>query len=80
MLIARIFLNNIPLEDILIHNKGNHVGDLYEYEVVSPDGYNSGKRDIILNDIKHMRKDGYRKLLIQVLRNLEENKVEAKVI
>lgn len=76
MLITSVFVNDRPIDDLFIHNTGNEVDGIYEYEVLDP---YTGER-IIKESIYHERKAGYRPLLIKVLELLEKHKVEEKVI
>ena len=59
MLTVKVFVNEKCVDTLNILNTGIHRGEIYTYSVQGKD----------LND-RHMRNQGYRKLIVKVLKKL----------
>jgi hypothetical protein len=72
MLIAKIYINHRPIDNIYIHNTAKKEDGKCVYELIKP-----GTREkLTKTTITHRRLDGYRKLLIEALNLLEEEEIE----
>jgi hypothetical protein len=71
MLIVKVYINERPIDLILIHNTGKKEKGKDVYTVEDIEGKN-----ILSKTIKHKRSAGYRPLLKQVLTQLNKDKIE----
>jgi hypothetical protein len=66
MLILKAYINEREIEEIWIHNVGKRDGNVWEYRIRKPSGY-----DHI--PVYHIRKNGWRELAQKVLEVLEQS-------
>jgi hypothetical protein len=71
MLIVKVFINETPIDAILVHNTGKHKNENDIYEVVDIEG-----KRIVNKLIEHKRSKGYRPLLKKVLNVLEKENIK----
>jgi len=71
MLIVKVYVNEKPIDMILIHNTGKTERGKHVYEVEDIEG-----KSILSKSIKHERNSGYRPLLKKVLSQLEKENIE----
>lgn len=64
------------IEDIWVHNTGYLREDEHIYELIDPGTNNRLTETMIF----HRQKDGYRPLLIKVLKLLEDEKIPEKIL
>lgn len=72
MLIVKVYVNEKPIDMILIHNTGKVEKGKHVYTVEDIEG-----KSILTKTIKHERDAGYRILLKKVLTQLEKENIEA---
>ena len=63
MLIAKIFINNKQIDEIHIHNLGEIKNGVWKYAIEKP--------DVSDTFIKHIRADGYKRLLMKALKIIQ---------
>lgn len=67
MLVIKAYVNYDKIEEIWVHNLGYRSGDICEYAIEKPEGYNN-------LSIYHKRSDGWKMLATKAFKILEERK------
>ena len=65
MLVVKVYVNSLQIDEIHIHNKGPILDGIYSYGIDKPEGFEDKR-------FWHRRSDGYGPLLIEVLNYLEQ--------
>jgi len=69
MLVIKAFVNYHQIDEVWIHNMGESHGDIYEYRIEKPKGFEN-------RQIYHARTDGWRILADKALKLMEQYKDE----
>lgn len=64
MLILKAYVNHEEIDTVWIHNTGNHIDGIFEYEVIKPKG--------IKRRFFHKRNLGWKDLAQKVLKHLTD--------